>query len=842
MLRDVTPSSAAYYFSLDDEVTALSSLPTELLFEVAIRSPIRRLRCVVRFDARAVACTRLQRWYRHWKRQGDTDLSVGDRMLVRIRAAAQRQNLQYATAAAPVREGELWKVQLLDGTFVNVPLRHIRRLQGWVDGPGAAKVGLSVTLVSASRARGAAMHATIEATEAMRYDSNAPIAAVAVAAATTAAIAAVAATAASSAVAPLAANDQKHIQEATGLLSAARQMQQAVLHAGGGACTPCMTDWSSATALCADTPPKLVNMASAAAEAADEASAAASAAKAVTVATQAAPLNTVGALITTARTVATTAAAAEQVVTAVSALADEPSPSSSHVAVEAAMGALVEVGGAGLALSSALVGSRHGALTPSAQALDAAQAAAQMLLQSATPNSMHSEGGSSAAQGALKAERRASAAIKLQTALGGKAGRAFAEDKATFMEATEEMARARAVHQRAAREPAAARSSLSSPHSVILDVDPARWPQLSTRLTSLLQGLDGSIVARELALHLDASTDGQTHDAQWVGDACDQIRRQRFAAIRLPPAFAAVYKALLCPSVYPESIGRARESSIAPDAPVKLTETFLALSGIWSTVCECACVSVMREITHNNSSTGPCDQSECDERSARDSIHGLLRVNYNCLAGAHLDNSFVTLTGSGNVTGALEFAVDSQEVTVLPGSETPAQHFVACEQMLHEAVGQQRDDADATLEAHRSVCHSPLLPDPLFILFVGVKLGGAQSPIYRPLSHRVVSRPSHSTDRINLVYFLRQWNPCSQPGMNAGSAPYQASGDLQINVHQKCIVQMVHTAWPVEEPSTVPSAPPAETELAHIPDYSSVEDDGVVQFDWSADGLDTRAL
>ena len=60
------------------DVVNLLSLPAELLFELALRSPIRALRRVVRFDAHVVACVRLQRWYRRLEESGGTRLSVGD--------------------------------------------------------------------------------------------------------------------------------------------------------------------------------------------------------------------------------------------------------------------------------------------------------------------------------------------------------------------------------------------------------------------------------------------------------------------------------------------------------------------------------------------------------------------------------------------------------------------------------------------------------------------------------------------------------------------------------------------------------------------------------------------
>lgn len=339
---------AAHHLPSDSPHVNLSSLPTDLLFEVAVRGPIRALRCVVRFDARRVACVRLQRSYRLWAHQRQSCVSVGDRVLVRMVSPAVRR-LEYATAAASLRAGDIWKVCLLDGTYVNVPWRRIRRLQGWVNGPDAGRVGLSATLVSASRARGAAMLATAEAVVTMQQDPSAPITALAVAAATTAAIAAAAATAASSAVAPMASSDRMGVQEAAGLLTVAHEMRPAlhIMRAHYSARDPCTSCTEDVAGDPNGTPAVLLHVASAALEAADEAAAAASAAEAATSATQFAALDTVGALITTASTAATTV---EQAVTEWSGhAADGPAPPSSTLAIATAENALAELSNTGLA-------------------------------------------------------------------------------------------------------------------------------------------------------------------------------------------------------------------------------------------------------------------------------------------------------------------------------------------------------------------------------------------------------------------------------------------------------------------------------------------------------------
>ena len=355
------------------DVINLSSLPTELLFELALRSPIRALRCVVRFDARLVACVRLQRWYRRFEAPVDTCLSVGDRVLVRG-ASANLPRLQYATVAAQMRERDLWKVQLLNDEYANVPSSRIHRLQEWGDGPRTGSVALSAAVASASRARGAATHATAAAVLAMHADASSAQTALVIAAATAASTAAAAAAVASSAVAPVATNDMQHAQEVGELLLAANRMREAILATQGGAIAlapvaspPCSEDVT----------PMLVQAATAAAEAAAEASAAASAAEAAAAASR---LAAADAIIVTA---ATAASAAEHVATAVAAMVGTSSTTVTSRAAEMAVEALAEVGMAGLALSSVLASGGDVASTTAAEALDTAQKAAKVLLGAA---------------------------------------------------------------------------------------------------------------------------------------------------------------------------------------------------------------------------------------------------------------------------------------------------------------------------------------------------------------------------------------------------------------------------------------------------------------------------
>ena len=105
-----------------DETTGLLSLPPEMLHEIAIWAPLRTFGQVTRLGVRSVACVRLQRWFRSIERHEATmQLSVGDRVLVRSRAA--RQRMEYATAAAKVDGSGSWK----DACWTTFTLRSRRR-------------------------------------------------------------------------------------------------------------------------------------------------------------------------------------------------------------------------------------------------------------------------------------------------------------------------------------------------------------------------------------------------------------------------------------------------------------------------------------------------------------------------------------------------------------------------------------------------------------------------------------------------------------------------------------------------------------------------------------------
>ena len=364
-------------------VVRLSSLPFELIFEIATYTPIQVFRCVMRFDTRLVACTKLQRWYRRCRKAPGGDmishLNVGDRVLVWGTASVRR--VQYATAAARLSGAEQpWKIRLMSEEYVNVPGRYIRRLEAWANGPWAGSVGRTAALASASRARGAATHANAAAVVAMmRSGVDDAEAALAIAAATAASAAAAAATAASSAVAPAAANDL-HAQEAGDLLRAAQQahqVQHTFLAKQEGAIQRPLVPSQEET-----TTSVVAQAARAAAEAAAEARAAASAAEAAAAA--ATVHAATGALAVTATTAATVALAAEQVVTALTAIAGSPACATSTtraLAAETAAEVLADAGAAGLALSSAPAPAGHNAAHAAAQA--AAQVAAQAAAQAA---------------------------------------------------------------------------------------------------------------------------------------------------------------------------------------------------------------------------------------------------------------------------------------------------------------------------------------------------------------------------------------------------------------------------------------------------------------------------
>lgn len=375
-------NSDAYRHDLpEDEPTGLLSLPPEMLHEIAVWAPLRALSQVARLNIQQVACIRIQRWYRTIERHDAAkQLRVGDRVLVSSRAA--RRGMEYATAAAKVDNGSSWKVRMLDDVYFTVPTSQIRRLAEWVDGPWASSVGRSTALASASRARDAAMHSAAMAAQAMRAGIPNSQTALAIAAASAASTAAAAATAASSAAAPSAANASNNAQQAHELLAAAQLVQEAIVDAGiGGAADHVGVGLTPATGAVRDQDASalVARAASAATEAAREASAATSAALAV---------DSIGSLRVTASTASRAATAAQQVVSAVEALECAPASIAAANAVEVAADALTDVNAAGRALTNSYAcnASGNGGASSTAHALDAVQAAAQVLRAAVEPN------------------------------------------------------------------------------------------------------------------------------------------------------------------------------------------------------------------------------------------------------------------------------------------------------------------------------------------------------------------------------------------------------------------------------------------------------------------------
>ena len=393
--------------------------------------------------------------------------------------------------------------------------------------------------------------------------------------------------------------------------------------------------------------------------------------------------------------------------------------------------------------------------------------------------------------------------------------------------------------------------------SVVLAVDPARLPQLSERVSALLgnhEDLDedlGLNLGRELSTKLH-STQGSPvtapHDDAWVRDVCEQIRRRRFATIRLPAAYIAVYQELLRPSSYPDPIRNSCGRSTV--APVELPAALTTLSAIWAIVCECVCTHVARELKRlvPTSLPPPLEVAAAGMETA----HGLLRITYNCTGGAHLDNSFVTLTGTGNVRGALEFAIEDEgaESGLAGGAEggEAGRRFVACEDLLRAPREIAREIAREALPHASTSLGAPVEPGSVFIIFIGVQLGGYHSPVYRPLMHRVVLRPPYSpcssSDRINAIYFLKRFSPSSCSAAHCSAAPVRSSSEFQLIVQQQYMVhqQMTNAAWPPHGGSS--ASPAVGRAVRAVPDkpFSSDDEDGgeqaIVHFDWGADGLD----
>ena len=382
---------------------SLASLPDDILEEIAIRShPLIALRTVIRFRLRAVAATRIARWFRAVRPHLEPPRPVvGDRVICRWPAHLKHPPC-YATVAARVgyHHGRLlWRVWLFDGTYVKMQTSRMRRLEPWKDGVWGESIGRTSALAAASVAREAATRATSTAMAAMASTSSSAETALAVAVASAACTAAAAATSAATAAGssgpalalgssgsagaagasangaggavahgtrggdgsreltaqsptshvrrPLtprfAADPEWHQAQATSLLGVARGMREAV--EAQGTSHPSLTNPQGGTDLT-----RLHEAALDAADAAAEAAAATHAAGAIG--------SLEGTLPITAGTAAAAATAAANVVAAIEELAGarrnnlgQPGAAASSAASSAAAGAILEMGAAGRALN-----------------------------------------------------------------------------------------------------------------------------------------------------------------------------------------------------------------------------------------------------------------------------------------------------------------------------------------------------------------------------------------------------------------------------------------------------------------------------------------------------------
>lgn len=209
----------------------------------------------------------------------------------------------------------------------------------------------------------------------------------------------------------------------------------------------------------------------------------------------------------------------------------------------------------------------------------------------------------------------------------------------------------------------------------------------------------------------------------------------------------------------------------------------------------------------------------------------MLRVTINSFSGPHLDSSYVTMIGAGNVPRSLQFAEGRQE----GGSgEEQEPRFVPCEDLV-------RGGADGG--------GAETLPP--FFLFTGTKLGGLTSEVCRPLMHQafVPPEPEQCLDtprRLNVVYFLRHFTSCDSLGECLVGGPVvllgRSEAALEINAPgQQCSVSHQRLIqWP--PPHLDSESQPVLLEDEEQPDargaWEVIRDDGVAALDWlSGDGL-----
>jgi hypothetical protein len=414
-----------------------------------------------------------------------------------------------------------------------------------------------------------------------------------------------------------------------------------------------------------------------------------------------------------------------------------------------------------------------------------------------------------------------------------------------------------------------------------IQVNPSRLCGLLERLSSI----DGFAA-------LGASID-DAHDDDWVEQLCEQIGPSQFGVLRLPPTYANVYRRLIEPSCYPPAVfsetckPRTREESLAQRLPISaLPLPLVCDAAVWSAVCECICASVARELLERmrRGSRGapapppvpppPVPPPCC---AVEHSCRGLLRVTVNSSAGPHLDNSYTTMTGAGNVRGTLQFEVPPQQhgPSLQPGQGAAGQGAAEEEEQTveHEARFAPCEEFVAEEGAASTA----------FFIFCGVKMGGATSAWCRPLMHQVPVAPpaapavappaaedagsaaedgsaarlaERQQHRVNVIYFLRNycWSlrgsaplvpchvDCSGAQCEAREALWQSEASLEINAAgQRCILsQPKLTEWPRPADgcsSSMEHDAEHEEEAAEQRSAWEMVRDGELEFDWEG-GLD----
>jgi len=211
--------------TMNDEPTALdtpeeasvhlSALPPDMISEIAMRvRGLQSMRCAVRFDLLAVACTRIQRMYLRVRESRFSprvhELQVGDRILYRPTSSTFHNGVLYGTAEGEAKPG-VWKLRLIGvrrlSTYADVQAQVARvyRLSPWSDHHGPLQASRTVSAAAAHAASAAREAATLAAQTALAV-LHSPTAVVggetislALAAASTASTAANAATVAASA-------------------------------------------------------------------------------------------------------------------------------------------------------------------------------------------------------------------------------------------------------------------------------------------------------------------------------------------------------------------------------------------------------------------------------------------------------------------------------------------------------------------------------------------------------------------------------------------------------------------------------------------------------------------